>query len=219
MKSKNKLLVEGEADRGFFEALTQSWGVSLETVDICTPRSVGAHDSKQGVLQALPIYLAQMNDGQIERLGMVMDADSDATGGLGYTRTRQQLIDRLDPLGFTLKESPAPGLLFEHADGLKPVGAWIMPNNTDDGMLEDWVRACIAPNESTLFAHAQAAIRGIPGGAKFRPIHLSKAEVATWLAWQAKPEHGLYQAAQTEGLLDPHAPWLIGLRRWLERIF
>jgi hypothetical protein len=93
-----------------------------------------------------------------------------------------------------------------------------MPNNADEGMVEDWISACLHPNEQPLMRHAQTAIDQIPGGPKFTPLHRSKAEVATWLAWQTKPEHGLYHAAQP-GLLSDKAPQLVSFRSWLERVF
>ncbi|WP_341686719.1 DUF3226 domain-containing protein [Limnohabitans sp.] len=219
MSSKRILLVEGEADRGFFEALSRRLAVQLETVNIGTPKSVGKKDTKQGVLHALPTYVQQLADGQIEHLAVVLDADSAASGGLGFAKTLAQLTAVLTPLGFTHDSTASPGLLFNHSNGLNPFGAWIMPNNAADGMLEDWVKSCIAPAESALLGHAQSSIAAIPGGPKFKPVHQTKAEVATWLAWQAKPDHGLHKVAEEAGLLDEAAQPFVDLCAWLKRIF
>lgn len=223
MSAQQILLVEGEADRGLYEALCQSWAITAE-VKVSTPRDAGhRHNTKQAILQVLPQYLLQLNDGQIQRLGVVMDADS-ATHGGGFARTLAALAPVLAPHGYQPAPvspppgQPAPGLLFAHNDGLHPVGAWFMPNNADEGMVEDWIKACLHPNEHELMAHAQTAINQIPGGPKFKALHRTKAEVATWLAWQAKPEHGLYHAAQP-GLLNEQAPDLVAFRSWLERVF
>jgi hypothetical protein len=219
MSSRKILLVEGEADRGFYEALSKRLAIGLDEVRICTPRSVGKKDSKQGVWHALPTYLQQLDDGEIERLAIVVDADSDATGGLGFAKTLAQLNAVLKPFNFSLDSGVSPGLTFNHSDGLKPFGAWIMPNNANDGMLEDWVIRCIDPAESSLMDYARACIDTIPGGPKFKPVHRSKAEVATWLAWQTKPEHGLYKAAEEMGLLDASAQTFVDLQSWLSRVF
>ena len=66
--------------------------------------------------------------------------------------------------------------------------------------------------------HAKNSIDQIPGGAKFKPLRRSKAEVATWLAWQSEPDHGLWQAAKPD-LLDNAAPQLQALKTWLMRVF
>lgn len=219
MSSKRILLVEGEADRGFFEALSKRLMIKLD-VQICTPKSVGEYDSKQGVFRALnSTYLQQLNDGQIERLAVVVDADSEAFNGLGYAKTIAQLTGVLIPFGFVQDSAASPGLSFTHSNGLQPFGAWVMPNNAADGMLEDWVKSCIVSTESALLGHAQSSIVAIPGGPKFKPLHQTKAEVATWLAWQAKPEHGLYKAAEEPGLLDDQAQPFVDLCDWLKRVF
>ncbi len=219
MSSKRILLVEGEADRGFFEALNKRLAVQLETVNICTPKSVGKRDTKQGVLHALPTYLQQLSDGQIERVAVVLDADSAVSGGLGFAKTLAQLTVVLNPFGFAHESAVSPGLSFTHSNGLNPFGAWVMPNNAADGMLEDWVKSCIATAESALMGHAQSSIGAIPGGPKFKPVHQTKAEVATWLAWQAKPDHGLFKAAEEVGLLDDKAQPFLDLCNWVKRIF
>jgi hypothetical protein len=219
MNSKRILLVEGEADRGFFQALSKRLAIQLETVNICTPASVGKKNSKQGVLHALPIRLQELNDGQVEHLAVVLDADSAESGGLGFAKTHAQLTEVLKPFGFAHDRTASPGLSFTNSNGLNPFGAWIMPNNAADGMLEDWVKSCIAPAEAALMWHAQSSIGAIPGGPKFKPIHQTKAEVATWLAWQAKPDHGLYKAAEEVGLLDEKAQPFVDLCAWLKRIF
>jgi hypothetical protein len=93
-----------------------------------------------------------------------------------------------------------------------------MPNNGDDGILENWVKQCLHPWELGLYQHGEASIDAIPGGPKFQSWHRTKAEVATWLAWQKKPEHGLYNAVEAE-LLNTNAPLFKDLQVWLARVF
>ncbi len=90
MSQKNILLVEGDADRSFFEALLQRWRFSVKAVDVCTPRDAGHHkDSKQAAFAVIQnTYLPQLADGQIERLAVVLDADRAEHGG-GHVRTVQ----------------------------------------------------------------------------------------------------------------------------------
>ena len=218
MSDKNILLVEGESDRGLLEALCKKWHIPVGQVKVCTPRDAGhAKNSKQAVWAVLPIYLAQLADGQIEKLALVVDADSPPNGG--FDRTLSQLQPLLAQHGYQgLADKAAPGLRFTHADGLPEVGAWVMPNNTDSGMVEDWLKNCLHADEADLMRHAQQAIASLPGGPKFKALHRSKADIATWLAWQAQPGHGLYHAVQP-GLLDDNAPLLVALHGWLVQIF
>jgi hypothetical protein len=219
MSNKNILLVEGEADRAFFEALCTRWQLPVQ-VKVSTPRDAGhTKDTKQAALSVLKtIYLGQLADGQIERLAIAIDADRTMDGG-GFDRTLNQLSQCLGPAGYALNANPGPGgLLFAHSDGLNDIGAWIMPNNAGEGALEHWIQGNLHPSEIALMEHAQASINQIPIGPKFKSIKRTKAEVATWLAWQAEPDHGLWQAAKP-GLLNEAAPQFLALKMWLEKVF
>lgn len=219
MSAHNVLLVEGESDRGFFEVLCKRWQLAVQ-VKVSTPRDAGhARDTKQAAFDVLErSYLPQMADGQIERLAIAIDTDQHANGG-GFARTLDQLSQRLTPAGYQQRAGyGAGGFFFGHSDGLNDLGAWLMPNNADDGMLEDWIQLNLHPHEAVLMQHVKTSIDQIPGGPKFKPLRRSKAEVATWLAWQFEPDHGLWQAAKPD-LLDDTAPQLQALKTWLMRVF
>lgn len=219
MSQKNILLVEGEADRAFFEALCKRFKLAVD-VRVTTPRDAGHNfDTKQAAFSVLETtYLIQLADGTLERLAIVIDADRVADGS-GFELTLAQLSQRLNPAGYVLRTDAEPGgLLFAHKDGLKDIGAWIMPNNADEGALEHWVQTNLHPDEGALMQHAKASINQFPNEPKFKPIRRTKAEVATWLAWQAEPDHGLWQAAKPS-LLDESAPQFQALKVWLETVF
>jgi hypothetical protein len=219
MNHKNILLVEGDADRGFFEVLCRLLGISVD-VRVATPKDTGgAHNTKQGVLSHLTsALLPQLQDGQLERIGVVVDADHRAAHGDGYAATLVRFTDALAQAGYQLDPVAASGLIFSHQDGLADLGLWIMPNNADEGMLEDWIKQCLHPSETGLYQHGQKSMGEIPGGAKFQSWHKTKAEVATWLAWQKKPGHGLYNAVQSE-LLDTESSLFKELHAWLRHMF
>jgi hypothetical protein len=218
MSHKNILLVEGEADRGFFEALCRLLSISAD-VRVATPKDTGgSHNTKEGVLSHLTsVLLPQLQDGQLERIGLVVDADRVAHGG-GYATTLQRFTDALVEGAYQPNPAAAAGLVFTHPDGLADLGLWIMPNNVDEGMLEDWIKQCLHPSEIDLYHHGEKSIDTIPGMPKFQSWHRNKAEVATWLAWQKKPEHGLYNAVQAD-LLSTDAPLFKALQTWLTHVF
>lgn len=219
MSQKNILLVEGEADRAFFQSFCKHLGFVVN-VQVATPRDAGhTNDSKQAVFSVLETTcLIQLADGTTERLAVVVDADKAADGG-GFERTLGQLSQRLNAKGYTLRTDGEPGgLIFEHNDGLNDIGAWIMPNNADEGALEHWIQLNLHADEAALMQHACGSIDQIPHGPKFKTTRRSKAEVSTWLAWQTEPDHGLWQAVKP-GLLDESAPQFLALKAWLEQIF
>ena len=164
----------------------------------------------------LPNLLNQLGDAQITRLAVVVDADSEDNGG-GYQRAIGRVTEIVEPYGFTLIPNPVGGVLFQHDDGLADFGLWVMPNNCDEGMLEDWIKSCVHPNENQLFAHAKTVVDTLPQK-KFKSIHISKAKVATWLAWQKQPGHGLYRAVEDQ-LIDTNSALFLELNVWLTHIY
>jgi len=219
MTTPNILLVEGESDRSFFEALCRLLSIPADVVRVAAPKDDGGtHNSKAGVLNHLiSVLLPQLQDGQLKRIGVVVDADRVAHG-TGYAVTLQRFTDALAQAGYQPNPAAASGLVFTHQDGLADLGLWVMPNNADQGMLEDWIKQCLHPGEGALYQHVGTSIDSIPGGPKFQSWHRTKAEVATWLAWQKKPEHGLYNAAQSD-LLNTDAPLFKELQTWLTHVF
>jgi hypothetical protein len=213
----NILVVEGPSDQAFFESLCRTLGLAT-TVKVAPPRALqpGAYNSKQGIFNYLPTLLKQLDDGGLARLGVVVDADSPPNGG--FLKTQALATQTLAPFGYTLSTTQTAGLVYEHNDGFADVGVWVMPDNHAPGMLEDWAQLALHPREHTLFAHARSAIQAWPEPHKFKPLQCSKAEVATWLAWQAHPGHGLDQAVR-DGLFDTESQGYRQLTRWLNQTF
>jgi hypothetical protein len=215
--SERILLVEGEADRAFYEQMCKMLELN-PSIKVAPPKILGGtHNTKEGVFNHLPVLLSQLADGQLAQLAIAVDADSEAHGG-GYSRTVSRVEEIIEPFGFTPLSNNGSGTVFQHNDGLADFGVWTMPNNQDEGMLEDWIKHCVHPDEEGLFSHAATVVAALPQPRKFKPIHQSKAEVATWLAWQKAPGHGLYAAVEDQ-LLDTQCPSFLSLSNWLRRIF
>ncbi len=225
MTQKNVLLVEGVADRDFFRELCKTLDLSTE-IQVAPPKDLGGtHNTKQGVLNHLRgVLLPQIEDGQIQRLAIVVDADYAGAHGLGVAGTLNQIKEIVKPFGFELPENEIfpKGFCFKHSDGLSDFGAWIMPDNTNEGMLEDWIKSCIVRSEQPLFGYAKEAVAGLSARSlqKFKPIHSTKAEVATWLAWQRWPKYGIeYVFSKDELLVDKDSSLYQDLTNWLASIF
>lgn len=222
--ANNVLLVEGDADRDFFKKICAALSFNPD-IQVASPNDFDSksRNGKQSVLNRTDILLKQfagLEAGNQKRLAIIVDADYKDDNGLGCEGTVKQFSDKLNEHGFSLDfANVTDGFIFKHSDGLSDIGLWVMPNNANEGMLEDWIRECIHPNEQPIFTHAKSVIDSLTSP-KFKPIHKSKAEVATWLAWQEKPGHGLYWAAHSNNnLLDSSSHLYQKLVTWLKRVY
>lgn len=223
------LLVEGPSDKSFFEALCRYLGLAVD-VSVVVPRDLSADDqirnSKEGVLTRLRPQLQRLHSGELLALGVIVDADQ-PEHGQGFTRTCTKVSTLLVEHGYgplTTLAAPRGGLLARHDDGAPSVGLWVMPDNARPGVLEDWMRVCRHSGEATLWEHAVQALDTLPGGPRFKPLtQRSKAEVATWLAWQCPPGEDRFAVVRSLGtdrpLLDVQSPAFIALTMWFRTVF
>ncbi len=213
------LLVEGEADKSLFSAICYEGrlGVNVKVgspLDFC-----GDGCGKGNALKLLPTLLEQMRDGQIRRLAMVIDADFKDADGLGFHETLKKVAVILKDHGYkvsTTLKSRTGGYCIKHSDGLPDFGLWIMPNNASDGLLEDFIKNSISDTQKDLLKTAVDAVEKLKTPL-FKPIHRSKADVATWMAWQKIPGQALqgvvggklvdFSSGEAKQLID----WLHGI--------
>jgi hypothetical protein len=188
------LLVEGVADEGFFSAVCRIAGLGVK-VKVSNPILFGGGGTGKGnALKVLPFLIDQMRDGRIGRLAMVVDADYNGSNGLGFQATVNKIAAILKDQGYKTSLALKPrqgGYYFTHSDGLSDFGLWVMPNNQNDGFIEDFIKGSIAANQKTLLAEAVASV-GKLKAPLFQTIHRSKADVATWMAWQKVPGQALH---------------------------
>lgn len=170
--SPRVLVVEGSDDLHFLAAVTNT---------MFGPRSIEVVDSK-GVQNLLgPSYLqARLDQSNLERLGIVMDADS--RPGERWSSLRNRLV----PRGFELPEHPSHGGCIVNSGGIR-VGVWMMPDNVTPGALEELLLRLV-PAGDDLLPLAVEAVESIPSQSRrFGQAGVKKAEVRTWLAWQEEP--------------------------------
>jgi hypothetical protein len=170
--------------------------------------------SKDGVaelFEALPVQLGKGSN--LERLGIVLDADQDPAGRWDRIRTI------LRSVGYaSAPEVPSPGGTVLYENGKPVFGAWVMPNNDSVGMLEDFA-ASLIPVSDPLWIRAGDAVDAIPDAdRRFPPVRRSKAHIHTWLAWQEYPGSPMGQAISM-GDLDANAPPAHAFVAWLKRLF
>jgi hypothetical protein len=211
------LLVEGYGDRDFFEQVCKQLPLN-PVVKVATSKDFQfGKNTKEDVFKLLPGLLKRIEARELERLAIVVDADK-AEHGSGYDKTIARFIQIFADYDFALAESKTNGLLFKHADELADIGVWIMPNNQDEGILEDFIKECVAETEQPLFDHAIDVVENLPEPKKFAKHHYSKAEIATWLAWQKPPGHGFYYTV-SDNLLNTDHPLFQEMQEWLDAVF
>ena len=221
----NILIVEGEGDRSCLEQLCRTLNISPDIFLPASPKDLldDGYDSKQGVYIALEdrLELLKQADSPLKRLAIIVDADQ-TQHGQGYSKTFDEVSRRLQAFDYHLDSqasTQANGLVFSHQDeGFNPIGVWIMPNNQQDGAIESWISNCISNTEQPLFSHAKSVVNTVSTtfNRTFTGNKKSKADIATWLAWQKSPNIGLYTAVN---LLDSQSPEYNNLVAWLHYIF
>lgn len=149
-----------------------------------------------------------------DAIGMVVDADT------SLANRWQSISSRLVQVGYEgFPPSPTAGglVIGPRADlHLPTVGVWVMPNNKDDGTLEDFL-ASLVPQGDEDWGHAEACV-GALGTCRFGPSDRKKAVLYTWLAWRETPGQP-YGTAIGSGWFDVSAEPAVRFARWLQQLF
>ncbi|MEQ1662542.1 MAG: DUF3226 domain-containing protein [Thiobacillus sp.] len=190
------LLVEGTDDRDFFNAALKQTGLQNVRIEPKTPRDSSDKIKRNGVDNLLTALELQINklfeaDGP-EALGVVLDADhktGDPSCDFGFSVRRNQVVTILARHGWQPALSGlSMGEIFQNSNGLPLIGLWVMPDHQNDGMLEDFVTLLVKGlDQQTLLAHAQHTVSHLPTKLFNPALHTTKANIATWRAWQKPP--------------------------------
>ena len=124
------------------------------------------------------------NPAKTEILGIVIDAD------FALNEHWQSVRNQLIKVGYVLPPQPNPnGTIVEQQGKYPRLGIWLMPDNSTTGMLEDFVKYLVPP-EDKLWPESERVLAEI----ERQNLNLyrekenrSKALVYTWLAWQKEP--------------------------------
>ena len=203
-----KLLVEGNDDQHVVWTLCEKHHIP-ESFDVIDCESV------ENVLKAFGVRLKIVDNNQ--RIGIVVDADVN-------------LKSRWDSIVSILKktgkydcatiELPQDGLILEPTDTTYPkIGIWLMPDNNQNGMLEDFMTALAAPDD-VLMKKSEDVLTELEkeGIQKYKPVHRSKAKIHTYLAWQDTPGRPMGQAI-TANILNADSELAVKFANWLKELF
>lgn len=133
------------------------------------------------LLSNLEIYL---DDGNVKRLAVVVDAD------VNISSRWSAICNVLTKSGSTdLSFAPSPNGTLINVQQMGRelmVGIWVMPDNQNSGMLEDFMKQLVPENDN-LWGYAVECVAGLGNRCRFPIVRKSKAEIHTWLAWQNEP--------------------------------
>jgi hypothetical protein len=205
-RTRFRLLVEGIDDKFSIAKLMARHGVPYDS----RPEGVPFIQECGGFTEALEAFGVALKTGY-RRLAIVLDAD------LNRSDRWNQVKGRLGRLGIDLPaELPSDGFVLRSES--MNVGVWLMPDNKEAGMLEDFLGHLISP-EDGCWSYAQTVTSEAKKlGAPFNVIHSSKANIHTWLAWQENP--GLpFGTALTANCFKTDAPLALRFVTWFREVF
>lgn len=165
IKSNQLLLVEGKDEVSFFEAL-----LNEQTIENFQVISVGGKDQFKGKFPAL---VKSEGFSEVNTLGLIRDAEENKANS-AFLSICSQLKGNNLPVPKTINE-----VIKEK--GMR-VGIFIMPNNSDEGMLEDLCLKSIKKNsiDHCIEEYIQCCLDNLPDEEK--NIKISKAKVLAFLA-------------------------------------
>lgn len=230
MKKDTRILfVEGADDQHSVWAICEHFKVE-ETFSIEVPDGEGkiptkkTHQNELGgidnVLKAARLNLIA-GSSAVERLGIVIDADQ------GLDSQWKKVLNILTKAGFkeeNLPESPNADGTVIIQEYLPTFGVWIMPDNvTDRGMLEDFLEFLVPDKEnnpiwSKALKCSQEVSEEVEEEMRFNDIHLSKARIHAYLAWQDEPGKP-FGLSITAKYLQADNPKCEKFVEWLNRLF
>lgn len=206
--SDKKLFVEGVNDREVVYRVENCY----ELRDICEVKALG---SKQGVRQALELHLNEMAS-KVKIIGVIIDADQDVSSSWASIKS---VIDSTNNYVAPM-DIPLGGLILKPSVPDNPkVGVWIMPNNSNRGMLEDFMKEMI-PQDDNLVGIVSNTLDDLEskGLQRYKAVHRSKAWIHTYLAWQDEPGNTLATAVD-QNVLNPRAAIVKSFADWMRLLF
>jgi hypothetical protein len=93
-----------------------------------------------------------------------------------------------------------------------------MPNNKAYGMFEDLLMGCLS-DEVSAYTAAVVKKSKTDGVARFRDVHLSKAVIRTYMAWQDPPDVQYLGLAIKRGAFERIEAECKQFVEWLEQLF
>jgi hypothetical protein len=212
------LLVEGVND---CHAVFQLMWLVYRTDPIFGIHECGSDDK---VLDSLASRVVSTRPRQ-RVLGVILDSDTEGVSPEQVIQSRlDQVAARVGNYYSLPTVFPDEGLIVDplasrpEADRLPRLGVWLMPNNKVHGMFEDLLM-CSLSDDASAYTTAVVKKSKADGVARFRDVHLSKAVIRTYMAWQDPPDVQYLGLAIKKGAFERIEAECKQFVKWLERLF
>lgn len=197
------LLVEGRSEENAIKEFYKQWGIEINF-------NINNEGSIIKLKTSFKMHLKSSN--VLRKLWVIIDADT------SYTCAWQSIRDILERSGKynpPVEMCPTGLILKPMDDNDLVVGVWIMPNNKDVGMLEDFMMEII-PDNNVLIGEAETVIAGleVKNIQKYKGVHRAKAKLHTWLAWHDEPGESVNVAIR-KNLFSQDAELYNAFRVWI----
>jgi hypothetical protein len=181
---RSRLHVEGIDDQHSVVHLLIRNGISYhpDKFDLSPPELPQLLQVK-GIRPLIDGIVTSVKASTLRAIGFLLDADS-------------PLLDRWQSVSDRLRQAgvqnipelpPAEGFIGESTTYKARVGVWLMPDNVQDGKLEDFLRTLVHEHDPLIGHAASATDQAKNLGAVFSDADRIKAIIHAWLAWQDEP--------------------------------
>ena len=205
-----RLLVEGSDDFHVVHALCKQFGIDVRNLENPESGLFNVKDCK-GIDKLLEMIPTQIK--VLDKIAVIIDADNEAKSNW------QSVRDRFQKIGYHLPEKlDRNGCV--HQENEKTIGIWIMPDNGEKGMLEDFIKFLV-PGNDVLLPKAQQILTEIETGNinPYADVHKPKVLIHTWLAWQERPGTPLGQAITAKYLTTENKELCEKFINWIKMVF
>uniref|UniRef100_A0A8J4M738 Uncharacterized protein n=1 Tax=Acidicaldus sp. TaxID=1872105 RepID=A0A8J4M738_9PROT len=213
MSNPKQLIVEGDDDLSVISNLAEK-NIDNFKNDRNYLVEIKSGGSVKKILDKKFIRI-ELRQADLETIGFVLDADEKPR--LRWESFRDLLREHYPKIPNDL---PNEGLIIT-AEGKPRLGFWLMPDCQSAGMLENFLH-CLVPGheKDRLWQYAKATAEAAKKthGAPYKDVHLAKAEIHTWLAWQREPGKR-FGAALAARILDPDAKTEQPFLKWFKKLF
>jgi hypothetical protein len=214
----NVLIVEGKSEVFAIAELMEANGIPWQrgSEPVFVDNFEGVTEIEEFVRDSAEFSRALKNSGR-QAFGIVVDADESVARRWEGIRNVLNHLD--DPKVPDVPEKIGSEGFITTADNGVRLGVWIMPDNLELGMLETFLAFLIDDKKEPLWEFAQATVDEAKAkGAPFKPSHLHKARIHTWLAWQDEPGPQLHMAV-AKRILNPTHPKAQPFVNWFKTLF
>jgi len=205
-ESPYRLLVEGSDDRHSVVHLMKRHRFDWDDEGTIRPY-VSDEKGVDKLLRAIPVTLK----GPYDRIGIILDADSDPAARW------EQVRDRARRAELDLPASPDPQGTIIRQHGRR-LGVWLMPDNASAGALEHFLGSLV-PQGQPLWAYAgEATTKARELDAPCLEKDHAKSVLYAWLAWQEEPGRP-FGIALKAGLFATGSEVALRFVAWFNRLF